>query len=957
MSVTRSAASDPVQVVIDALRQRGCDPSATGPDKFESRCPSHNGSRPNLSICKGQDGRVLLHCHHIDDAGRECGSEAIVTSLGLTLGDLFPQDLKPMGSTANGTGPKGANTKRGFETPKAAAEFLAKKLDCKSAKSWCYLNGLKEPAMIVYRFDPPGKTKEYRPVHPTKDGWKFGDPPGPLPMYRLPEVAGAARVYIHEGEKAADAAQAIGLVASTSSHGANSPQKTDWTPLAGKEVIISPDNDPEGEGYAQAVVNLLARLEPKPTVKILRLPNLPEKGDAVEWIANLPQEWGPEEARAELERLADATSPEDLSAAGQPPHHPNGQVRTSRTPKPSATPEPLDTDAVLARIRPIVEGGDPSKLFVEPGLLPDLARLRVESPTKFALVKIEVAKLKSKGLSLRDFTSALNEHAPQATQGRGQVDAATAEFSFSDLGNAGRFLKLHKDRVRYCALQKCFYMFDGTRWARDESCAIEDLAKQIAAEVLMEIPPTKDQELIQAFRDWSLTSESRSRIDDALKLARSDRSIAVTPKEFDRDPWAFNVKNGTINLRTGLLRPHDRRDLISKLAGVAFEAGAKCPKFEAFILRIAGGDADLTGYLQRVAGYAMTARVSEQCMFMLYGEGANGKTTFLKVIQSICGEYATTISPELLVSKRTEDHPTGLTDLDGTRFVPTVEIDGDKKLAEALLKRLTGGDPIKARRMHENFYEFMPMFKLFLAANHKPEIRGDDHGIWRRIKLIPFIVTIPAAEQVDDYDEALFSEEGPGILNWMIAGCLEWQRRKGLDDPKAVTEATAEYQDEMDIIKRFIEERCIEKPDTSCPIDRLFKSFNDWCESSKVRVVMTANKFSRRLGKKGFEVRHENGGNVRVGIDLRDSPESWLLTYLKGNPSRVSDVYTAAEKAGLVTLAIFRASQDIKVNEWLIDGKKHWALPSEERGEGETVPPAADPGLVAEEPGDDDPPF
>ena len=674
----------------------------------------------------------------------------------------------------------------------------------------------------------------------------------------------------------------------------------------------------------------------------------------MEWRESLPKEWGPDEARSELERLAQAAPAEDVTAASQSKDGSNGRAIGNSACLAAPEIQPLDADAMLARVRQVVEGGDPSKLY-EPGLLVDLARLKAESSTKFAVVKLEVAKLRGNGLLIRDFNAALKEHTPKAPQGRGQDNVG--EFSFSDLGNAGRFLKLHRDKVRYCAIQKCFYLFDGTRWSRDESCAVENLAKQIAAEVLTEIPLTKDQEIVQAFRDWSLASESRPKIDDALKLARSDRSIAVTPKEFDRDPWAFNVRNGTIDLRTGLLRPHERRDLISKMAGVAFDPDAKCPKFEAFILRIAGGDAELAAYLCRAAGYAMTARVSEQCIFMLYGEGANGKTTFLKVIQALCGDYATTISPELLVSKRHEDHPTGLTDLDGSRFVPTVEVDDGKKLAEALLKRLTGGDPIKARRMHENFYEFMPTFKLFLAANHKPEIRGDDHGIWRRIKLIPFVVTIPTAERVDDYDEILIAGEAPGILNWMIAGCLEWQRRKGLDDPRAVTEATAEYQDEMDVIKRFIEERCVENPEASCPIDRLFKAFNEWCESSKIRVAMTSNKFSRRLGKKGFEGKHEYGGNVRLGIDLRDSPQTWLLNYLKANPSRVSDVYAAAEKAGFATLAIYRASQDIKVNEWLVDGKKHWSIPSKAPGEAGIAPPAADPDSMGEATDDDDVPF
>jgi len=319
---------DPLGRVIAALSRNGCEPRETGPDRYESRCPAHDGRRRNLCISRGDDGRVLLHCHHVDELGRKCATEEVVRRIGLTMADLQPGYDRRNGSNGKAVGQPRARTPMdppgadgpGEADPDALAHKLAKQCGPFVAK-WTYHDADGRAVLAVLRFDgPDGKT--FRPIRATPEGWAVGDPPGQLPLYHLPELAAATCIYITEGEKAAEAVRSLDLVATTSAHGAQSPAKSDWTPLAGKDVVILPDNDKPGEGYLTTVKGLLARLEPRPTVRVVRLEALwrttvpiPEGGDSVEWIQRgVPEAWDKEQCRDELERAAQATPPEALEA-------------------------------------------------------------------------------------------------------------------------------------------------------------------------------------------------------------------------------------------------------------------------------------------------------------------------------------------------------------------------------------------------------------------------------------------------------------------------------------------------------------------------------------------------------------------------------------------------------------------------------------------------------------------
>jgi hypothetical protein len=310
--------NDPTTALVERLEAAGFGPRPSGPDSWESRCPAHDGSRRNLTVTRAEDGKVLLHCQ-----AHGCQPAEIVAALGLELSALFPEDGTPPKPSANGK----AKTKttrrkaRPHPTPEDAIARTVVELG-KPTSHWIYHRADGTEAARVYRFDPPGGRKEFRPVHSTPEGWVMGDPPGLWPPYRLPELDGALRVYVTEGEKAADLVRGLGLTATTSAHGAKAAHKSDWSPLAGRDVVILPDADPEGEDYLRDVLAALARLSPRPTARILRLADLWRTeaevirgGDAEEWLSDgVPQAWEPEQCREELERSADRVEPEGLDA-------------------------------------------------------------------------------------------------------------------------------------------------------------------------------------------------------------------------------------------------------------------------------------------------------------------------------------------------------------------------------------------------------------------------------------------------------------------------------------------------------------------------------------------------------------------------------------------------------------------------------------------------------------------
>ncbi|MBM4287019.1 MAG: DNA primase, partial [Deltaproteobacteria bacterium] len=310
--------------------------------------------------------------------------------------------------------------------------------------------------------------------------------------------------------------------------------------------------------------------------------------------------------------------------------------------------------------------------------------------------------------------------------------------------------------------------------------------------------------------------------------AGREPGIPIFMKDLDQDPMLLNVHNGILDLKTGALLPPDRKYLITKLAPVTYQPKASCPWWMSFLDRIMGGDGQMVDFLQRVVGYTLIGDNRERVFFILYGKGDNGKTTFLETIRALMGDYAQVAEFSTFLVRRSSQVRNDLAKLKGARFVSASEGDRGARLNEALLKSITGGDQITARRLYEEYSDFVPACKIFLATNHKPVVRDTSHGLWRRLRLIPFNVTIPASEQDKTLIRKL-TQELPGILNWAIQGCLKWQER-GLEQPEGVLTATRNYQTESDIIGLFLKDCTVLEPGLRVSAQNLRQAFTRYME-------------------------------------------------------------------------------------------------------------------------------
>ncbi len=376
--------------------------------------------------------------------------------------------------------------------------------------------------------------------------------------------------------------------------------------------------------------------------------------------------------------------------------------------------------------------------------------------------------------------------------------------------------------------------------------------------------PTPDADFIK----WAIKNQTASMTTNLLNVARSQ--LVVSSESLDTDPLLLNVENGTIDLRTGDLHAHCASDLLTKCAPVKYDQDARSPVFEAFVDAIFKGRGNLIKFVQKALGYSITGDVSEQAFFIQYGTGSNGKSTLEELIACLLGDYATACPPGLLTQKKHESHPTDLADLFGKRFVMTSEVKADARWDEERIKMLTGGDTVRARRMREDFWQFEPTHKLWISVNNKPITNDSSFGFWRRVRLIPFEVTFPKNRQ----DKRLLGKlktELPGILNWLIEGCLAWQN-EGLGTVEEVEKATADYQSESNTVELFIEERCERDSDSRVQSSHLFGAFKAW---SKVRgdFPISPQTFSARLKELGLTT-IKNSVNFVSGLKLRveDAP-------------------------------------------------------------------------------------
>ncbi|MCW3059910.1 MAG: primase, partial [Capsulimonas sp.] len=454
-----------------------------------------------------------------------------------------------------------------------------------------------------------------------------------------------------------------------------------------------------------------------------------------------------------------------------------------------------------------------------------------------------------------------------------ETPAGLEAFPFTDLGNAERLIARHGADLRYCHRWLSWLIWDGRCWRRDESEQIKQRAKDVVRTLYAEAAAIGSDAQRKECAMFARRSESRGRIEAMVSLAQSEPGVPVSVDELDTDRWRICAANGTLDLRTGVLGSHRRDDLITKQIPASYAAEAKCPLWDAFLTRVLP-DADVRAFVQRAAGYSLTGDTGAQCLFFLHGSGANGKSTLISTLLALLGEYGMQAAPDMLIAKdRSGGGPNNeIAGLIGMRLVATTEVDDGKRVAEGLVKQLTGGDRIRARFLHQEYFEFTPAFKIWFAANHKPQIRGADHGVWRRIKMIPFTETIPESERDGRLPEKLLAEL-PGILAWAVRGCQAW-REHGLGDPAAVVAATDDYRGEMDVLQAFLEERCVILPTLQITGAALYTSYLQWCEENAERPI-GKNTFGRRLQESHAIVPTKNVGAAYargwLGIALRSS--------------------------------------------------------------------------------------
>lgn len=364
-----------------------------------------------------------------------------------------------------------------------------------------------------------------------------------------------------------------------------------------------------------------------------------------------------------------------------------------------------------------------------------------------------------------------------------RYDIQQTSEPLTDVWNAGLFIKHYGDAVRYCDALGGWFIWDGTRWKGDDTFQIVRLAKNTVKQMYAMANANGDKLLFR----HAVKSESETRLRAMINLSRSE-GVALKSDNFDKDVFLLNCKNGTLDLQTGKLKPHAQQDYITRRVELDYKPDAKCPNWDAFLSGIFLGDQELIKYMQKAVGYALSSLMKEQCIFILYGVGMNGKSTFLKHVYRILGDYAINTPASTLMEKYNDSIPNDVARLKGARLVTAVESGKNKALAESQIKQLTGDDPISARFLHREYFDFFATFKIFFATNHKPNISGTDKGIWRRIMTIPFEKVITPDERDPELDKKL-SKEYEGILAWAVRG-FELLQKEGLGAVAKITEAT-----------------------------------------------------------------------------------------------------------------------------------------------------------------------
>ena len=438
-----------------------------------------------------------------------------------------------------------------------------------------------------------------------------------------------------------------------------------------------------------------------------------------------------------------------------------------------------------------------------------------------------------------------------------------AALGETDADNGHRFARRFRDEVAYVPSHGLF-VWNGKIWEKAADTAALRRAEQSAHAIAHEAAYLNDGKLKAGREAFSKVSLSKWALERAIFLARSHLEVPLG--RFDAEPYLLPVANGTINLLTGTLGPHDPAHHLTRLTPIVYDENARCPAFEQFLRQRLGHEPELIAFLQKAVGLTLTGDVSEQVLFFLHGDGRTGKSTFINVIRELLGSFAVHTPVESFTTKTFEPIRTDLARMAGARMVTAGEIHPSQQFDEAAIKGLTGGDPITARFMRQDLFQFMPQFKLWLYANHFPKVRATDNAFWRRILVLPFNSVVPDGKVKKGLPERLRAEL-PGILNWALAGCLALQREK-LGPPEVVRAATEAWRHGADHVSRYLRERTVPEIGARVGAAELLTDFGAWCQAAGEQPVSPAT-FKARLKALGRISRKTNKGHFWIGLRLR----------------------------------------------------------------------------------------
>lgn len=445
-----------------------------------------------------------------------------------------------------------------------------------------------------------------------------------------------------------------------------------------------------------------------------------------------------------------------------------------------------------------------------------------------------------------------------------------ARARLSDAGNAECLAELAKGRLLYCHTRKKWFVWNRVRWCLDTVGGAKLVAVAVARERQKAAMEMTDYDARRRLLTWSLSSENTQKIEATLKVATILPSIAGNIEQFDQNQYLATTDNGTLDLREAMFRPSRPEDYLTMQLGTTFDSEAAAPRWEQFLSEVFNSDEEMISYIQRAVGYSLTGDTREQVMFLCHGGGANGKSVFLEVLSQLLGDYAATASFETFDAGRRSESSNDLAALKGRRLVTVIETDDDRRFAEAKVKSVTGQDAITCRFLYGEYFTYRPQFKIWMAMNHMPVIKGTDRGIWRRIHLISFTQSFEG--RADARLGEKLRTELPGILNWAVEGLREWQR-DGLGMPQAVREATENYRCESDSIGQWQEECTISNPTAELKASEAYKHYSEWAQERNERPFGQKS-WGRSLIERGLKKERRNSGFVYLGLKLTNSWES-----------------------------------------------------------------------------------